>query len=236
MAVAGLGALVLGILSIGRLVSTVTSGSFDCGASLCDPIADTPTLIGGGIVLIVTGVIIASIGSALSRASRQSAMVMKQLLSSSVPGQRDASMVASAFAGDVAPMLHQMLQSLQSSGLLGANVAPVQPLDPVTGQPLTTAGSHDAISEIERDRQLRATGTLASAVVETFRELPMSGPDGQLYELHLDVRPEDRPSYKVRHYALVPTRWAYRVTMGASFPAWVDAADPSRLLIEWERS
>ena len=108
-------------------------------------------------------------------------------------------------------------------------------IDSVTGQPIPASSALDGRTEAERARDLRATGTLGRVTVHGFRELPASAPGGQLYELQLEVTPEDRPAYRVRHFALVPARWRHRIATGAGFPAWVDADDPSRLLIEWER-
>jgi hypothetical protein len=239
MALAGLAAVILGIVSIGRFVSDLTtSGSFGCrGESLCDPIGDAPTLIGGGIVLMVVGLIIASLGSAMTGSRRGGSAVPNTLMTpAGLTDWTAGGMAGQRIATEIAPMVRQVLQSLETGGLLAGNVAATRSFESMAGQTAATAMPHDAAAHAERDRRLRATGTLAQAVVDSFRELPLPSVDGQLYELHLDVRPENGPSYQVRHYELVPTRWAYRVTDGASFPAWVDPADPSRLLIEWERS
>ena len=241
MAVAGLGAVILGIVRIGSFATSFGSSSscvFTCG----DGIGDLPLLFGGGIILMVVGLIVASAGSAAGPVARGPILPIQPTLPGAIfppatpVGWEQTALAGQAITAEVAPAGQKIMQALQASGLMGGTFAATQLLDPVTGQPAAASITQAGVStEAVHQRDLRATGTLATAVVESFRELPMPSSQGQLYELHLDVRPDGRPSYKVRHYELVPARWAYRVTSGASFPAWVDPADPSRLLIEWER-
>lgn len=241
MAVAGLGAVILGILRIGSFATEIGSNS-SCVFTCTDGIGDLPLLFGGGGILMVVGLIIASAGSAAGRVARGPNLPIQPTLPSAMfqpttsAGWEATALAGQAIAAEVGPAVQKMMQALQASGLMGGTYAATQLLDPVTGQPAASIAQAGVSTEAVHQRDLRATGTLATAVVESFRELPMPSPQGQLYELHLDVRPDGRPSYRVRHYELVPARWAYRVTNGASFPAWVDPADPSRLLIEWERS
>ena len=70
-------------------------------------------------------------------------------------------------------MVRQVLQSLEASGLLAGNAAASQLFGSMASQAVSTTSPQDAAAHAERDRQLRATGTLAHVQVDSFRELPM---------------------------------------------------------------
>jgi hypothetical protein len=258
MTVGGIGALIIGILRIAQFMASIGATSFECSGSGCDVLGDAPLLIFGGIVLLVVGIIVASLGGtaaavgsatdpgrwqALSRIGR----IAPNRLSSGRPawGNQLAthdftawnSMAGrQAMAATVAPMVATLLQRLSASGLLEGLPAQIQMIDAATGRPMLDTAAPDGRTDAERERDLRATGTLGNATVQRFSELPAAHGDARLYELYLSVTAEGHPPYQLRHFDLVPTRWAYRVANGATLPVWVDPGDPSRLLVDWERS
>lgn len=268
MVLAGLTGVIAGIAQIVRFMASIGASSFECAGSGCDFLGDAPLLIGGGIVLLVLGIFVASLASAavafqrgtdpsrwtklggLGQLNRFSQVNRLSPPRASIPVTSTGSMIgpqgvtnwnvttdiAQMLPHEIAPLISQMLQSLSASGHIGQGASQVQVIDSVTGRPIQATTAPDGRTPAERDRDIRATGTLGQATVESFRELPAAAGDARLYELYLEVKPEDRAAYKVRHFELVPARWAYRVAMGASFQVWVDHDDPSRLLIEWERS
>lgn len=239
-------------------------GSFECSGPGCDFLGPWPFFMGGGIVLIVIGFFVTTIASSAIavRNSAGSAARWARIarmnrfgpyagrgtsglptVSALTDDQRGTSWNVTTSANSIdpmvpaefAPMVEGILSGLRASGLIPPDSGHVRVIDSTTGLPIPAYRPADTRTEAERARDLRATGTLGRVTVHGFRELPAAAQGGQLFELQLEVTPDGKPPYRLRHFALVPARWRHLLVTGAGFPVWIDADDPSRLLIEWEQ-
>lgn len=84
-------------------------------------------------------------------------------------------------------------------------------------------------------QRLKVLGKQGTARVAGMTQTGTSMNDNPLVELDLEVTVEGRPPYRVSHREWVPLVMLGTLTMGGTLPVRVDPADPSKLMIEWEK-
>jgi hypothetical protein len=91
------------------------------------------------------------------------------------------------------------------------------------------------IAEQQASQQLLATGVMATATLNQYRDTMSTMGDNPLVEMTLTVHVEGREPQEVTHTEMVPRLLIGRLAPGASLPVRVDATDPSKIAVDWYR-
>jgi hypothetical protein len=84
-------------------------------------------------------------------------------------------------------------------------------------------------------QRLKVMGKEGTARVAGMTQTGTTLNDNPLVELDLEVTIPGRPPYRVTHREWVPLVMLGTLTMGAALHVRVDPADPSKLMIEWDK-
>ncbi|MBP2704572.1 hypothetical protein JOL79_12175 [Microbispora sp. RL4-1S] len=83
------------------------------------------------------------------------------------------------------------------------------------------------------NRDLIGTGVPAPALITGMRDTGTSVNDQVVVAFDLQVRPHDGAPYPVSHRQILPRLLMGAILPGRTVQVWTDAADPTRLAIDW---